>query len=52
MRDLEVIEYFFGLMGEVSTKLERAVNSNNVEETEKLKKIILDISNNISGEFA
>lgn len=51
MRDLEVLEYFFGLMAEVSVKLEKAVNSNNVDEAEKLKKIIGDISNNISEEL-
>lgn len=51
MRDLEVLEYFFGLMEEVAVKLERSINSNNFEESEKLKKIILDISNNISGEL-
>ena len=51
MRDLEVLEYFLGLMTEVSIKLEKAVNSNNVEEAEKLKKIIVDISNNVSEEF-
>jgi hypothetical protein len=51
MRDLEVLEYFFGLMEEVTAKLERSVSSNNFEETEKLKKIILDMSSSISGEL-
>jgi len=46
-----VLEYFFGLMEEVSVKLEKAVNSNNIDEADKLKKIILDMSNNIAGEL-
>ena len=51
MRDLEVIEYFFGLMEVAAGKLDKAVNTNNLEEAEKLKKVILDISKNISEEL-
>lgn len=51
MRDLEVLEYFISMMEEVSGKLENAVRTNNTDETEKLKKVILDISGNISGEL-
>jgi len=51
MRDLEVIEYFFGLMEESAVKLEQAVVSNNTNDAEKLKKIIVDISNNVSEEL-
>ena len=46
-----MLEYFFRLMEEISSKLEKAVNSNNVDEAEKLKKIILDMSSNIAGEL-
>lgn len=51
MRDLEVIGYFFGLMEEAAVKLDKAVNSNNIDEAEKLKKIILDMSNKVSEEL-
>jgi hypothetical protein len=51
MRDLEVIEYFLGLMEVTAGKLSKAVSNNNLEEAEKLKKIILDISSNISEEL-
>lgn len=52
MRDLEVIDYLLRVMGETSLKLEKAVNSNNVEEAEKLKKVIAEISSNLSEELA
>jgi hypothetical protein len=51
MRDLEVIEYFFELMEVAAGKLDKAVNTNNLDDAEKLKKVILDISNNISEEL-
>ena len=51
MRDLEVIDYFLRAMNDATIKLEKAVNSNDVEEAEKLKKIIAEISRNLSGEF-
>ncbi len=52
MRDLEVIDYFLRVMAETTLKLEKAVNSNNVDEAEKLKKIIFEISSNLSEELA
>jgi hypothetical protein len=51
MRDLEVIDYFLRVMGETTLKLEKAVNSNNIDEAEKLKKIIAEISNSLSEEL-
>lgn len=51
MRDIATIEYFFRLMEEASMKLEKSFNSGNIEEVEKLKKIILEISNKISEEL-
>ena len=51
MRDLDVLDYFFRLMEEVSVRLEKAVKYNNVEDAEKMKKIVLDLSNNVSGEL-
>lgn len=51
MKDLEVIEYFFGVMEAAAGKLDKAVNSNKLDEAEKLKKVILDISKNISEEL-
>jgi len=51
MRDLEVIDYFLRVMGETTLKLEKAVGSNNVDEAEKLKKIIAEISSNLSEEL-
>jgi len=52
MRDLEVLQYYFVSMEEACNKLEKAVNSNSVEDTNKLKKIILDISGKISEELS
>lgn len=47
-----MIDYLLRVMGETSLKLEKAVNSNNVEEAEKLKKVIAEISSNLSEELA
>ena len=51
MRDLEVIDYFLGMMQEASSKLDRLVIANRVDEADNIKKIILDISDNISKEL-
>jgi hypothetical protein len=51
MRDLEVIDYFLRAMNDTALKLERAVNLNNIDEAEKLKKIIAEISKNLADEF-
>lgn len=46
-----MIDYFLRVMGETTLKLEKAVNSNNIDEAEKLKKIIAEISNSLSEEL-
>lgn len=51
MRDLEVLQYYFSSMEEACNKLEAAVNINNVEDANKLKKFIIDISGKISEEL-
>jgi len=51
MRDLDVLEYFVSVMEDVSLKLEKAVSLGRFEESEKLKKIIFEISKNISEEL-
>ena len=51
MRDLEVLNYYFVSMEEACSQLERAVGMNNVEDANKLKKFIVDISNKISEEL-
>jgi hypothetical protein len=51
MRDLEVLQYYFNSMEEACTKLEAAVGINKVEDANKLKKFIVDISDKISEEL-
>jgi len=50
-KDLEVLSYLFNSMEGACEKLDKAVGLNNYSETEKLKKIILDMSKRISEEL-
>lgn len=51
MRDLEVLQYYFSSMEEACDKLEVAVKANRVDDANKLKKFISDISGKISEEL-
>jgi hypothetical protein len=52
MRDLEVLQYYLASIEGACNKLEKAVNVNNVDDANKLKKIIADISGKISEELS
>lgn len=51
MRDLEVLQYYFASMEDVCNNLETAVKVNNVEDANKLKKVLIDISEKIAEEL-
>ena len=51
MRDLEVLQYYFVSMEDACNKLQDAINVNNVDDANKLKKVIVNISEKVSEEL-
>ncbi len=49
--DVEVMNYILDSMSGACDKLEKAAGLNNRDDTEKIKKIILDLSNRFSEEL-
>jgi hypothetical protein len=49
--DVEVMNYILNAMSEACDKLDKAVTVNNRDDTAKIKKIILDLSNKFSEEL-
>jgi hypothetical protein len=50
-KDPEVLDYLLNSMLEVTSKLEKSVASNSIEETNKIKKIMFDLNKKISEEL-
>lgn len=49
-RDIEVLSHLIGSLEELIKKLERAVATNKIDETNKIKSIILEINKKIIEE--
>ncbi len=50
-RDLEVISHLVSSMEELAKKLENSVNSNKIEETNKLRTMVFEVSRKIHEEL-
>jgi hypothetical protein len=50
-KDLEVISHLVGSAEELVKKLEKSVNSNQIEETNKIKSMIFEINRKIHEEL-
>ena len=50
-RDINVIEHLLDSMEDSTKKLNQALKKNDIKEIDKIKKLILDISKDISEEL-
>jgi len=50
-RDLEVLDYLVRNMEEAANRLEKTVNDHKIEESNKIKKTILELNGKINEEI-
>ncbi len=50
-KDLEVISHLVGSLEELSKRLEQSANSNQIEETNKIKSMIFEVTRKIHEEL-